>query len=238
MKRGWMKATARAECVMAINLLIVVAQPCCNRRAVEKRKAADREPAAVHSDPQGNKADDKRRYVMNATGIPSPKYLIPYMTDKSLDMGSHNWIYKIADDGEMVPYLLFLKTGSGRTLSYEAFLLTQSDGTEKRTRLSPAEVEQRFRDIESELAKHGVKDRYDYYYAGGVPDEPEASETSADPFAVAVEAKPPRDLDSDEALREMSEQLNQLILSRTADMVRAYREVAKSQGAQPANGRE
>jgi len=231
---------ARVRPVMkafAINLLMIVALSSCDRTAAEKRKAADRDAPAAQADPHGNKVDDKRRYVMSATGIRSPKYLIPYMIAMSLDMGSHTWIYKIADDGEMVPYLLFLdiNANTGKRSSYEAFLLTQSDGGEKRTRLSPAEVERRFRDIESDLAKCGAKDRYDYYYGGGVPDEPEASETSVDPFA--AKATPPRDLDSDEALRKMSEEMNQRILWDTAEMIRCYREVTKSQGAQPGDGK-
>jgi len=167
--------------------------------------------------------------VMNKLGISSTKFLLPYVVDSTLDGNSHTWIYSVSDNGDVVRSILFVIAGGGVALGpqrgdpvYEVYLETYPDGTEKRILLSSTEAEHEICKIEAVLAARGAKDRYEYFYAGGLLEEIGTNDNGdGDPFS-----QPKRkviDLESEVGKREVAEAFNQSTLFTIAGKARHYR---------------
>jgi hypothetical protein len=178
----------------------------------------------------------------------SPDDMMSYVLSCSLDMGSHNWIYKYDKTGQF-SYAILLRSSDHdhsipraevRERRLEAFRETIVDGKLHRTHLAWTEAIRELELIEEYLIEFLGAKTYRFYYEGGIPEESKEDDNvegapSTDPFA--KEVKPM----SQQERHDLANHLNHQVAYQIVRLIHEFRrteEVEQVGADQPTTARE
>lgn len=129
---------------------------------------------------------DEKIFRVENIGVSSMDGLIPFATIHTADGGSHQWIYKLSDDGK-AEWALLLIRWEGRRMRMEdkpiAYLETYEAGWKLREQLTTKETLAKLETIKTAIFAEGHRERYEFFYDGGVPEPKKQSDDPDDPFA-------------------------------------------------------
>jgi hypothetical protein len=200
-----------------LHLLACLALTCCKQST---KKQCDDGGEGGQSDSSVVLKVESYPWDIRDYGINSAKNLLPLVTSSTADGNTHTWVYKIDKEGAREWGLLFLRTDSPKSASYEVFHETYAGRTVSRNRLNAKESELKIKEIRHLLVDNNVLDRFEYYYRGGMlPEDDSTSIDGDDPFSgcdVNIDTTSPK------VQREIAEHINESTLYRIGSVISYY----------------